>query len=358
VASRKIQRATITDVAKLAGVSISTVSRVLNETAPVSEDAVVRVRNAVEMLSFTPHAAARTLAVRKTDTVGLLLPEMASSFFVPTLRGIESAVREAGLDLLIFAGDPNSPRRNESHQPLGEHNTDGLIVFANQLEMSEVSRLYQRGFPVVLIHRSAPVGLPIPSVRFDNRGGLRRLMNHLIDDCGRRRIAFLRGPEGNEDSFWRETAYRESLEVHGIPWRSELVETAHFTEVGGEEAIRNMILAGVEFDAVFAGDDEAAAGALMALRKYGLRVPEDVALAGFDDATMARHLNPPLTTIRAPIETASYLAARYLVRMIRGEEVETNTQLPVELIVRESTVGSALQEHLVAFTHSGSDRKS
>ncbi len=337
MASRKIQRATITDVAKLAGVSISTVSRVLNETAPVSEEAVVRVRSAVEMLSFTPHAAARTLAVRKTDTVGLLLPEMASSFFVPTLRGIEAAVREAGLDLLIFAGDPSSPRRSETHQPLGEHNTDGLLVFANQLEMSEVSRLHQRGFPVVLLHRSAPAGLSIPSVRFDNRGGIRRLMNHLINECNRRRIIFLRGPEGNEDSFWRETAYRESLEVHGVPWRSELVANGNFTEVGAEEAVRNLLAAGVEFDAIFAGDDEAAAGALMALRKAGRSVPGDVALAGFDDSAMARHLNPPLTTIRAPIETASYLAAHYLTKLIRGDEVETTTQLPVELLVREST---------------------
>lgn len=344
MASRRVQRATITDVAKLAGVSISTVSRVLNETAPVSEDAVLRVRSAVEMLSFTPHAAARTLAVRKTDTVGLLLPEMASSFFVPTLRGIEAAVREAGLDLLIFAGDPSSPRRNESHQPLGEHNTDGLIVFSNQLDMSEVVRLHQRGFPIVLIHRSAPAGMSVPSVRFDNRSGLRQLMTHLIQECGRRRIVFLRGPEGNEDSFWRESAYREMLEVHEIPWRSELVATGRYTEVGGEEAIRSLILAGVEFDAIFAGDDEAAAGALMALRKYGLRVPDDVALVGFDDSTMARHLNPPLTTVRAPIETASYLAARYLVRLIRGEDVETTTLLPVELVVRESTIGSAVEE--------------
>lgn len=152
--ARKTQRATITDVARLAGVSISTVSRVLNDTAPVADETVQRVRSAVHMLNFTPHAAARTLAVRKTDTVGLLLPEIGSSFFVPTLRGIESAVREAGLDLLIFSGSSATTRRREIHQPLGEHNTDGLVIFSNQMDVRELSGLHERGFPVVLLHRS------------------------------------------------------------------------------------------------------------------------------------------------------------------------------------------------------------
>ena len=186
MAIRRVQRATITDVARLAGVSISTVSRVLNETAPVADETVERVRHAVDILNFTPHAAARMLAVRKTDTIGLLLPEIGSSFFVPTLRGIESAVREAGLDLLIFTGTPGGQRRREWRQPLGDHNTDGLLVFSNLLNARELSLLYQHGFPVVLLHRSAPPGTQIPSIRFDNRAGMRKLLGHLIQDHDRR----------------------------------------------------------------------------------------------------------------------------------------------------------------------------
>lgn len=336
MAARKTQRATITDVARLAGVSISTVSRVLNETAPVADDTVVRVRHAVDVLSFTPHAAARTLAVRKTDTVGLLLPEIGSSFFVPTLRGIESAVREAGLDLLIFAGRAQDPRRREWRQPLGEHNTDGLLVFSNQADNRSLAGFYERGFPVVLLHRSAPFDLPIPSVRADNRAGVRKLMQHMIVVHGRKRIVFLRGPEGNEDSFWRETAYRESLEVHGIPYDEALVVNGNFTELGGESVVERLLDSRVEFDAIFAGDDEAAAGVMMALRRANMHVPNDVAVVGFDDVPMARHLNPPLTTVRVPIETASYLAARQLVRLVRNDAADPVTILPVELVVRQS----------------------
>lgn len=333
---RKVQRATITDVARLAGVSISTVSRVLNDTAPVADDTVRRVRHAVEVLNFTPHAAARTLAVRKTDTVGLLLPEIGSSFFVPTLRGIESAVREAGLDLLIFAGSPSGARRREDSHPLGEHNTDGLLVFGNLLSVRALSGLHQRGFPVVILHRSAPAGLQIPSIRFDNAVGMQRLLDHLINVHGRRRIVFLRGPEGNEDSFWREAAYREVLAAHAIEVDPALLLDSDYSEHGGEAAINRLLAAHTHFDAVFAGDDEAAAGVLMALRKSSLCVPRDVAVVGFDDVPMSRHFNPPLTTVRAPIETASYLAARQLVRLIRNDEADMISLLPVELVIRQS----------------------
>lgn len=334
--ARKTQRSTISDVARLAGVSISTVSRVLNDTAPVADETVQRVRSAVQMLSFSPHSAARTLAGRKTQTVGLLLPEIASSFFIPTLRGIESAVREAGYDLLIFTGIASSQNRKDYRQPLGEQNTDGLIVFANQLDTAELMRLYARGFPVVLLHRTPPEELHIPCVRFDNRSGVRAALDHLITVHRRTRIALLRGPQENEDSLQRAAAYREALELHGLPYDPALVADAGFTEHGGEAAAGKLLAAGVRFDAVFSGDDEAATGAMLAVRKAGLRIPEDVAVIGFDDVPFARHLNPPLTTVRAPIETASYLAAQQLFQLLRGDEPDLVTVLPVELLVRQS----------------------
>lgn len=333
---RKTQRATISDVARLAGVSISTVSRVLNDTAPVADETVQRVRSAVQMLNFSPHAAARTLAGRKTQTVGLLLPEISSSFFIPTLRGIESAVREAGYDLLIFTGIASSQNRKDFRQPLGEQNTDGLIVFANQLNAAELARLHERGFPVVLLHYTPPGELRIPCVRFDNRGGVRAALDHLITVHGRTRIAFLRGPVENDDSLQREAAYREGLDLHNLPYDAALVADASFTEHGSEVAVGKLLAEGVRFDAIFTGDDEAATGAMLAVRRAGLRIPEDVAVIGFDDVPFARHLNPPLTTVRAPIETASYLAARRLFRLIRGDEPDLVTVLPVELLVRQS----------------------
>ena len=169
--SKNQHRATISDVARLVGVSISTVSRVMTDTAPVADETEDQVRSAVKQLDFTPHAAARSLAGRKTNTIGLLLPELGSTFYVPTLRGIEAAVREAGLDLLIFTFGVGPLARKHGRQLLGEHNTDGLLIFSSLLENAELVRMHQRGFPIVLLHRSAPKGLSIPTVRFENHIG-------------------------------------------------------------------------------------------------------------------------------------------------------------------------------------------
>ena len=139
-------RPTISDVARLAGVSISTVSRVVNDTAPVSDDVGQRVRNAISMLGYTPHAAARNLAVRKTNTIGLLLPELSSSFFAPLLRGIEGVVRQTEYDLLVYASvRPTSNGDRRRREPIGEHNADGVLVFTTTLDESEIHNQFGPG---------------------------------------------------------------------------------------------------------------------------------------------------------------------------------------------------------------------
>jgi LacI family transcriptional regulator len=332
-------RPTISDVARLARVSISTVSRVVNATAPVSEDVEQRVRSAIAMLGYTPHAAARNLAVRKTNTIGLLLPEMSSSFYTPLLRGIEAVVRRTDYDLLVYASArPNGNGAGDwrHRQPIGEHNVDGMLVFTTTLDESEIYQHYERGFPMVLLHRTPPRGVFVPSVMFDNRNGVMAIVRHLVDVHGRRRIAFMRGPAGNQDSDLREAALREALADLGIPYDPALVVRGGFHEASGEQAVYDLVASGARFDALFTGDDEAAAGALVGLRKAGLRVPQDVALVGFDDLPLSRHLNPPLTTVRAPIEQAGRLAASLLLQLLAGEVAEYETVLPVDLVIRQS----------------------
>ena len=330
------QRPTISDVARLAGVSISTVSRVLNDTAPVSGDVDKRVRQAVELLSYTPHAAARNLAVRKTNTVGLLLPELSSGFFAPMLRGIESAIRESEYHLLVHAslrsGDSDPWRRH----PIGEHNADGMLLFVKSTDDEEILRNYQRDFPMVLLFFKGPRGADIPCVSFDNAGGMYQIVEHLVTVHGRRRIVYLRGPVGNQDSEERELAYRQALAQVGLPYDPALVARGDYSDEGGQAAIEQLMAAGVAFDAVFAGDDEAATGVLAALRHAGRRIPEDVSVVGFDDLTFAAHLNPPLTTARAPIERAGNLAGRMLLAILHGEEMPPSHPLPVELVIRRS----------------------
>lgn len=327
---------TIEDVAKHAGVSIATVSRVLNKTAPVQDETALRVLSAVDALKYRPKAAARILARQRTDTIGLLLPVISGDFFAEMLQGIERGVVEGGYDLLIhstFAGvKPNSVFKHV----LGEHNTDGLIVFSDSLDDDELHRLYEIGFPMVLLHRSAPAGMNIPYVTVENKNGARSVVEHLIQVHGRRRIVFLRGPEELEDSAWREMGYRQALERHGISFDPALVEMGNYNSLDAQTAMQKILERGVSFDAVFASDDDSASGALAALQSEGVHVPQEVALAGFDNSTLAYYLTPPLTTINAHIQQAGYTAAKQLVQLLQTGEAEPITLLPTELVIRRS----------------------
>lgn len=332
----KSKQPTIKDVAERAGVSISTVSRVLNQSAPVSESKENSVQEAIDALNFRPKAAAQILAKQRTNTIGLLLPIISGDFFALMLRGIERGVLEGNYDLLIHStyleARPNSPLK----RVLGEHNTDGLIVFSNSLDDNELRRLQSINFPVVLLHRSAPQDIPIPSVTVENKSGARAITAHLITHHGRRRIVYLRGPEGHEDTYWREIGYQQALETHGIPFDPALVGEGNFNDRDAQDAIDSLIVDGVKFDAVFAGDDEAASGVLRALRWAGIQVPEQVSVVGFDDSNLAGHLVPQLTTVDAHIEEAGYAAAQQLVRLIQTGEANHITLLPTNLVIRRS----------------------
>jgi DNA-binding LacI/PurR family transcriptional regulator len=328
-------RATIADVARRAGVSIATVSRVVNGNAPVAETTAARVRDAIAALNYVPRAAARSLASRRTNTLGLLLPEISGYFFPLLLRGVEAGARENGFDLLIYSTQDRGDATSGLRRPLGEHNTDGLLIFPDSLDDAELVRLYHLGFPLVLLHRSPPDALDVPCVTFENKAGARKLVEHLIAVHGYRRIAFLRGPEGHEDSYWREMGYREALAAHGVPFDPTLVATGGFDEDEAQVPVEQWLQEGLEIEAIFAGDDEAALGVITALQRAGKRVPEDVAVVGFDDGPVSQHLTP-LTTVRAPIEEAGLAAARQLVRLIRTGQADPLVLLPTELVVRRS----------------------
>ena len=326
---------TIEDVAQAAGVSIATVSRVLNASTLVNPVTARRVQEAIRALNYIPSSAARMLASRKTQTIGLLLPEISGTFFQPMLKGIEAGVREAGYDLLIFATQNHGYEKHHSRM-LGEQNTDGLIVFTGSLDDEELTRLNKLSFPIVLLHQSPPDGINLPVITFENKSGAQSLVEHLIEVHSCRRIAFLQGPDGHEDSEWRERGYREALAKHNIPFDASLVASGGFDEDEARSAVENWLFEGIELDTIFCGDDDAAIGVLKALQRAGKRVPQDIAVVGFDDVPAARFLTPPLTTVRAPIEQIGQQAVSELVALMRGERVEEVVLLPVELVIRQS----------------------
>ncbi len=328
---RKRRSATILDVARLAGVSPSTISRVMNGTAAVAPDTQQRVRQAIAVLGFSPHPAARQLVMNHARTIGVLLTEISGAFFQPMLRGIEAGAREAGYDLLIYCAPSPSAAR-----PIGEHNTDGLIIFPGSLDDSELQRYHKLDFPVVLLHKTPPSDCRFPFVTVENKNGAQKLVSHLIEAHGCRRIVYLRGPESHEDSLWRERGYREALEKHRLPFYPSLIAVGGFDEQEAAEAIHQLLRAGVDFDAVFAGDDDAAVGVISALQQAGRNVPADVAVVGFDDVPASRFLSPPLTTVRAPIEQVGREAVRMLMECIRKQPCAPELLLPTELVIRQS----------------------
>jgi LacI family transcriptional regulator len=324
---------TIRDVAQRAGVSVATVSRYINQTTPVSDEAAQRLERAMAELQFIPHAAARRLATNTTNTLGLLITQMHTDFFAPLLSGIEEATGEAGYDLLI-----STSRRIHKRFPfpLGPSNADGLLVFAGSMSASELKRTHELEFPVVLIHQTPPLEMDIPCVTVENKDASLKIVSHLIEAHARRRIVFLSGPEEHEDAHWRELGYREALASHNLEIDASLVVPGNFDRNVACESIQKLLVEGIRFDAIFTGDDEAAVGVLAALQEAGLRVPEEVAVVGFDDQRMAPYLSPPLTTVRAPTEEVGRVAVRQLVNLIREGQAEPLVLLPTEIVLRHS----------------------
>lgn len=336
MSERLSRRATMADVARLAGVSTATVSRVINETATVAAETASRVRAAIETLDYRPHTAARILAGHRTKTLGLTFPQISGYYFAALLRGIASGAAAYGYDLLIYSEQETIRDRTASPYPVGEHNTDGLLLFTDSLPESELRRLHARGFPVVLIHWSPPEDLNIPCVTIENKSSAARLVDHLITVHGSRRIVYLAGPQGHEDSRWREKGYRQALEAHGIRVDPALIAEGGFSHEIAHRTMTRLLEAGVRFDAVFAGDDDSAVGAMTALCEAGKRIPEDVAVVGFDDIEIAQYLTPPLTTVRAPVEQVGREAVDQLVRLIQTGEADLLTLLSTKLVIRHS----------------------
>src|SRR5215212_6434771 len=206
--TKRSSSVTIRDVARQAGVSVATVSRYINRNAPVSTEVAERLSHVMIELRYVPHAAARHLASRKTRVIGLLLNNLHNDFFVPLLNGVEAVVRKKGYNLIVATYHADS---RELPPPIGPHNTDGLLIFSDGLVDEDLTNLNASGFPMVLVHRTSPSPLTIPSVTVENIEITHRLVEHLIQVHDKRRILFLRGPLHQEDSMRREAGYKSAL---------------------------------------------------------------------------------------------------------------------------------------------------
>lgn len=330
---QRSQAVTIRDVARRAGVSAATVSRYINRSASVASETAERIQQAMRALDYSPRLAARSLATRKTYTVGVITNGINYFFFGPLLWGIEEVLAEQEYRLLVATYWPTK----DQDIPFGPHNTDGVLVFASTLEEALLRQWYEADFPCALMYHKPLPDLPIPCVNIENEEIARKLVEHLIEAHGKRRIAFLHAPDYYEDDLLREKGYRAALRRHGIPYDDALVLPANYRRETAFSTIREFLMRVLpSCDALFASDDDLALTTLGLLHQAGVRVPDQVAVVGFDDQPFAASLVPPLTTVRAPTEAIGRVAARQLLRLIQGETVEQETILPTALVIRHS----------------------
>jgi LacI family transcriptional regulator len=325
---------TIKDVARAASVSVATVSRVLNGHDNVAEPVRSRVLSVVRDLGYSPHHAARSLSIRRTHTIGVVLPDMHGEFFSELVRGIDLVAREVGLHLLVSSYHGH-PEEQASALRAMRGRVDGLLLMSPHVGDVDFLSHNLGALPAVLIN-SQPIAAGHIAFGIDNYGGARTMVRHLLD-TGHRRIAFIAGPENNFDAFERLRGYTDALKDAGSsqrPW----VLPGNFSEASGHEAGQS-ILAGAERpDAVFAANDMMALGCLFALNQAGVRVPDAIAIAGFDDIPIARYVVPSLTTMRVKIAELGAHAMRVLLDLQRGEDVgDRLSPMVPELIVRESS---------------------
>lgn len=291
-------------------------------------------------LKYIPSAAARQLATQKARAIGVLLTDMNHRFFPPLISGIESIVQQEGYNLLVALR--RAGNEVNAQIPLGPHNSDGMIVFPCSLNDDEIFKLHQAGFPLVLLYRTPPKGLHIPSVTVGNKRATRKLIDHLIEVHHCRRIVFVRGPANNEDSQRREMGYQESLEAHGIAYNPNLIISGEYDREDAYQAMSEFLdNEPLDFDAVFTGNDDSAVGIMNALSEKGLRIPDDISVVGFDNLELAAFLTPPLTTINAPTECVGKTAARHLFKLLANQKVDPVTLLPTEIVIRRSCGCSA-----------------
>ncbi|WP_055525991.1 LacI family DNA-binding transcriptional regulator [Streptomyces graminilatus] len=296
-------RPTLEEVAVRAGVGRGTVSRVINGSPRVSEATRTAVEAAVAELGYVPNTAARALAANRTDAIALVVPEpetrfFAEPYFSDMLRGVGSAISDTEMQLLlIFAGSDRE--RERLAQYLAAHRVDGVLLVSTHADDPLPDLLAQLEIPAVISGPRSEAET-LTSVDADNYGGGRQAVEHLLSR-GRRKIAHITGRLDVYGAQRRVDGYREALEAAGHEVDEALIEPGDFTEEGGRRAMAALLSRCPDLDAVFAGSDVTAAGARQVLREQGRRIPEDVALVGYDDSAIARHMDPPLTSVRQPI---------------------------------------------------------
>ena len=325
---------TIRDVAREARVSVASVSRALNGHASVTEQTRGRIADVALRLRYVPHSAARSLITRRTQTIGALLPDLYGEFFSELIRGIDLAARARGLHLLVSSSHGNA---NEAAAALRsmQGRVDGMLILSPHVDAAFLRANLPDSLPAVLLN-SAAKNAQYPVLNVDNYGGACAMVRHLID-AGNAGVAFIAGPAGNFDAQQRDEGYRAAMAEYAPKLALNIVD-GDFSEEAGYLAGRKLLAQKPRPRAVFAANDMMAVGCLHAFKDAGVRVPDDIALAGFDDIPIARHVSPPLSTVRVRIVDLGRSALEHLASTLeKPDQAQASVQtLSCEIVVRSS----------------------
>ena len=326
---------TIKDVAREANVSVATVSRVLNDSGPVSEKTRRLIREVAGKMRYVPHSGARSLITSKTETLGVLLPDLYGEFFSEMIRGMDDTAQRNGFHLLISRAYADRHGIETAIRAM-RGRVDGVVVMSPDLDSESLLNLPST-MPVVLLC-SVSRGNGIDSLTIQNCRGAREMVTHLLG-LGHRRIAIIKGSPRNYDAAERLRGYRIALREAGIVPDASLELVGNFTEAGGHAAAMELLGMRVRPTAIFAANDSMAIGALSALRESGVEVPEEMAVAGFDDIPLARYMDPPLSSVHVPICELGARAVEILLEGLahKNGHARKRERVSTKLVIRSST---------------------
>lgn len=310
-------RVNIKEIAKLAGVSTATVSRVLNNIGPVKSETRQKVLQIAGERNYIPNPIARSLSRRKTDTIGVILPELVDEFFMDIVHGIDEEAHRNNFFIMLSSSHGQRNFLETFLEFVSSGRVDGVILMEPILR-KELSQLLQRNKrPIVLLNSHSD--LPdVVNFSIDNHQGAFAIIEHLIGH-GYKRIAIINGPAGNVDAEERQLGYKAALAENNISFDEAFSVAGNFSIQSGYHGFNRLLSQKVKPEAIFAANDMMAVGVYDAAKQHNIRIPEDIAIAGFDDIFLSHLLNPRLTTVHAPIMELGGKAARYLLRMIHGE---------------------------------------
>ena len=329
--------ATIYQVSDLAGVSLATVSRVMNNNAKVSDKTKQKVLDAMKELGYRPNATARSLASNRSDSVGLLVSELHGPFFGQMMGGTESELRDAGKHVIITTGHCEEDKEIDGIEFLLSRNCDALILHVEAVSDEYLIALHKGKVPVVLINRYIEE-MAESCITLDNTlGGY--LMTKSVLEKGHREIAYISGPLWKDDSSKRLEGHKQALQEFNVPFNEQLIYQGDFTQDGGSNGLIALLDTGIPFSALVCANDEMASGVLATARQKGMDVPKSLSVTGFDNIIYAKLLFPTLSTIDYPIRKMGHMASKLILKEVYGQKnLEICHQFLPKLVERDSAI--------------------